>query len=64
VRRADGTPLALEVSDHRASYEEAFREELRAFHAAATGAAPVQTTVEEARRDIELLTSAFRKAIA
>jgi hypothetical protein len=56
--------LALEVSDHRASYEEAFREELRAFHAAATGAAPVQTTVEEARRDVELLTSAFRKAIA
>ena len=32
--------------------------------AAALGQAPVQTTVEQARRDIELLTSAFRKAIA
>ena len=63
VRRG-GDNRALEVSDYRASYEEAFREELRAFHAAATGQAPVQTTVEQARRDIELLTSAFRKATA
>jgi hypothetical protein len=46
------------------NFEEAFREQLRAFHAAATGAAPVSTTVEQARRDIELLASAFRKAIA
>jgi hypothetical protein len=63
VRRG-GEKHALEVLDYRASYEEAFREELRAFHAAALGQAPVQTTVEQARRDIELLTSAFRKAIA
>jgi predicted dehydrogenase len=55
---------ALEICEHRASYEEAFREELRAFHAAATGQAPVETTVEQARRDIEILTSAFRKAAA
>jgi predicted dehydrogenase len=54
----------LETSEHRVSYEEAFREELRAFHAAAIGAAPVVTTVEQARRDVELLISAFRKAIA
>ena len=60
--RRGGDEHALEVHDLRTSYEEAFREELRAFHAAATGEAPVQTTVEQARRDIELLTSAFRKA--
>ncbi len=63
LRRA-GDGRALEQCDHRVSYEEAFREELRAFHAAATGQAPVQTTVEQARRDVELLTSAFRKATA
>jgi predicted dehydrogenase len=63
VRRA-GEKHALEISDYRPSYEEAFREELRAFHAAATGQAPVQTTLEGARRDVELLISAFRKAVA
>jgi predicted dehydrogenase len=61
VRRG-GPDHALETLDLRTSYEEAFRQELRAFHAAATGQAPVETTVEQARRDIELLTSAFRKA--
>ena len=61
-RRGDGQ--ALETTEFRASYEEAFREELRAFHAAATGAAPVDTPVEQARRDVELLISAFRKAMA
>ncbi|MGH6884399.1 MAG: Gfo/Idh/MocA family oxidoreductase [Hypericibacter sp.] len=61
LRRA-GAALALETTDYRVSYEEAFREELRAFHAAATGQAPVQTTLEQARRDVELLISAFRKA--
>jgi predicted dehydrogenase len=61
-RRGDGH--GLEVSDHRVSYEEAFREELRAFHAAGCGKVPVETTVEQARRDVELLTSAFRRASA
>jgi predicted dehydrogenase len=61
-RRGEGA--ALETVDFRESYEEAFREELRAFHAAATGLAPVVTTVEQARRDVELLISAFRKAAA
>jgi predicted dehydrogenase len=55
---------ALEQIDFRASYEEAFREELRAFHAAATGERPVETTAEQARRDVQLLISGFRKAIA
>jgi predicted dehydrogenase len=62
--RRGGKDRALELSDHRVGYEEAFREELRAFHAAATGRAPVETTVEQARRDVEILTSAFRKAVA
>lgn len=61
-QRGKGAPFALETIEHRVSYEEAFREELRAFYAAATGAAPVQTTVEQARRDVELLLSAFQKA--
>lgn len=61
-RRGDGD--ALETEEHRVSYEEAFREELRAFHAAACGQVPVQTTVEQARRDVELLISALRKAVA
>lgn len=63
VRRRGGGQ-ALEVQEHRVSHEDAFREQLRAFHAAATGQAPVLTTAEQARRDIELLTSAFRKAVA
>ena len=62
--RGAGSAHALETSEHRVSYEEAFRDELRSFHAATTGQAPVQTTVEQARRDVELLTSAFRKAVA
>jgi len=62
--RTPGASGGLETAEYRASYEEAFREELRAFHAAATGRTPVQTTAEQARRDVEILTSAFRKAIA
>ena len=62
LRRGDGP--ALEIQDHRVSYEEAFREQLRAFHAAACGEAPVLTPIEQARRDVALLTSAFRKAVA
>lgn len=58
-----GGNLSLETQEFRVSYEEAFREQLRAFHAAACGEAPVQTTVEQARRDIQLLVSAFRKAM-
>jgi len=61
-RRGDGH--ALVVCDHRVNFEEAFREQLRAFHSAATNQTPVYTTIEQARRDIELLTSAFRRAIA
>ena len=64
LTRGQGSPHALEISEHRASYEEAFREELRAFHAAVTGGMAVQTPIEQARRDVELLTAAFRRAAA
>ncbi len=63
LRRA-GADQAVESCEYRISYEEAFCEELRAFHRAATGQGPVETTLEQARRDIEILTSAFRKAVA
>jgi len=62
VRRGGGTH-ALTTCDYRASFEEAFRNQLRAFHSAASRETPVSTPIEQARRDIELLTSAFRKAI-
>ena len=61
VKRGGGGHV-LETIDYRVSYEEAFREQLRAFHAAACGDAPVSTPVEQARRDVELLISAFNKA--
>ena len=62
--KRSGGGHALETTEFRASYEEAFRDQLRAFHAAACGDAPVSTPVEQARRDVELLISAFRKAVA
>lgn len=62
--RRPGTHRELQASEYRVSYEEAFRDELRAFHRAAIGQAPVETTLEQARRDIEILTSAFKKAVA
>ena len=63
VRRGTGGNT-LETAEIRQSYEEAFREELRAFHAAITTGAPVATPFEQARRDVELLTSAFRSTLA
>jgi predicted dehydrogenase len=55
-------PGSLETHEFRVSYEEAFREQLRAFHAAACGEGPVKTPLEQARRDVEFLISAYRKA--
>ena len=63
VRRGNGGS-ALETVSHRESYDEAFRAQLRAFHAAACGRGEVETTVEQARGDVELLISAFRRAAA
>ena len=62
-RRSDGTAAGLETTEYRASYEEAFRNELRAFHAAITTGAPVRATVEAARADLAALLDAFRVAV-
>lgn len=61
-RRSDGTVAGLEILEHRVSYEEAFRNEVRAFHAAITAGAPVRATVEAARDDLVALLAAFRLA--
>jgi predicted dehydrogenase len=61
-RRSDGTTAGLETIDYRVSYEEAFRNELRAFHAAITTGVPVRATVEAARDDLAALLDAFRLA--
>ncbi|MDQ7246408.1 Gfo/Idh/MocA family protein [Dongia sedimenti] len=60
--RKGGDNMALETQEFRVSYEEAFREQLRAFHAAACGEAPVKTPLEQARRDVEFLISAYKRA--
>jgi predicted dehydrogenase len=62
--RKSGGNHALETQEFRVSYEESFRDQLRAFHAAVTEGAPVATPIEQARRDVELLISASRKAAA
>ncbi|MDQ6794538.1 MAG: Gfo/Idh/MocA family oxidoreductase [Chloroflexota bacterium] len=61
-RRSDGTTAGLQTIDYRVSYEEAFRNELRAFHAAITTGVPVRATVEAARDDLAALLDAFRLA--
>ena len=61
-RRSDGTVAGLETIDYRVSYEEAFRNELRAFHAAITTGVPVRATVEATRDDLAALLDAFRLA--
>ncbi|GAC1665647.1 MAG: hypothetical protein NVS9B8_06700 [Candidatus Limnocylindrales bacterium] len=61
-RRSDGTAAGLETIDYRVSYEEAFRNELRAFHESITTGAPVRASVEAARDDLAALLDAFRLA--
>jgi predicted dehydrogenase len=63
-RRSDGTVTGLKTIDYRVSYEEAFRNELRAFHAAITTGVPVRASVEGARDDLVALLDAFRFAVA
>jgi predicted dehydrogenase len=63
-RRSDGTQAGLETIEYRVSYEEAFRNELRAFHASITTGAPVRATVEGARNDLVALLDGFRLAVA
>ena len=63
-RRSDGTVAGLETIDYRVSYEEAFRNEMRAFHAAITTGVPVRASVEAARDDLAALLDGFRLAAA
>jgi hypothetical protein len=48
---------------HRNSYLEPFVEEIRAWHAAIIGERQPVNSIEEARRDMGLLTAFGRKAI-
>ena len=61
-RRSDGTVSGLEAIEYRVSYEDAFRNEVRAFHAAITAGTPVRATVEAARDDLAALLDALRLA--
>jgi predicted dehydrogenase len=60
-RRSDG-PHLREIR-HRPSYAEPFVEEMKAWHAAIATGGPVSNTVEQAARDIALLTT-FAKLAA
>ena len=61
-KRSGATPAALRTTQHRISYEEAFRNELRAFHASVTTGAPVRASAEAAREDLRALLTAMRVA--
>jgi predicted dehydrogenase len=61
-RRSAGGVAGLETTEYRVSYEEAFGNELRAFHGAITAGVPVRATVEAARDDLAALLDAFRLA--
>jgi predicted dehydrogenase len=54
--------LGLATTEYRVSYEEAFRNELRAFHDSITRGAPVRAGAEAAREDVRVLLSALRLA--
>lgn len=57
-----GPALGLATTEYRVSYEEAFRNELRAFHDSITRGAPVRASAEAARDDVRVLLSALRLA--
>jgi predicted dehydrogenase len=62
-KRSGGThPAALRTTHHRVSYEESFRNELRAFHASVTTGAPVRASAEAARDDLRALLTAVQVA--
>jgi predicted dehydrogenase len=60
--RSDGA-VGLRTTTHHVSYEEAFRQELRAFADACAGRSPVVTPVEAGRADVALLLDAYRHAV-
>jgi predicted dehydrogenase len=59
--RSEG-PTGLQSTTHHTSYEEAFRNELRAFSDACLGRGPVITPVEAGRADVALLIDAYHRA--
>ncbi|MBV9922787.1 MAG: Gfo/Idh/MocA family oxidoreductase [Pseudonocardia sp.] len=61
-KRSGSTSAALETTHHRLSYEESFRNELRAFHASVTTGAPVRASAEAAREDLRALLVALQVA--
>jgi predicted dehydrogenase len=61
-KRSGTTPAALRTTQHRISYEESFRNELRAFHASVTTGAPVRASAEAAREDLRALLTAMQVA--
>lgn len=56
------TAIGLVTTEHRVSYEEAFRNELRAFHASITTGSPVRAGAEAAREDLRAVLTALRRA--
>jgi predicted dehydrogenase len=59
--RSEGV-TGLQSTTHHTSYEEAFRNELRAFADACLERAPVRTPVEAGRADVALLIDAYQRA--
>jgi predicted dehydrogenase len=63
VEKRSGDGVAeLRTTQHRISYEESFRNELRAFHASVTTGAPVRASAEAARDDLRALLTALQVA--
>jgi predicted dehydrogenase len=62
-RRGDGG-IGMLSTEHHVSYEEAFREELRAFHRSITEGAPVTCDAISGRDDVRTLIEAFQRATA
>ncbi len=62
ARAAPAPGTELTTVEHRVSYEEAFRAELRAFHSSVTTGAPVRASAERAREDVAALLAAFALA--
>ena len=61
-RSVPANPAALRTTEYRISYEESFRNELRAFHASVTTGAPVRASAEAAREDLRALLTAVQVA--
>jgi predicted dehydrogenase len=63
-KRSGAGVTELVAADVRSSYEEAFRSELRSFHASITEGAPVVGDAPRARTDVAVLIEGFRLAAA